>query len=643
VGGVFVAALAMSGVARGQAPEEAPRTNATQPEAARMVVHLLDYLAKDYAGAVGADGNVLSESEFAEQQEFAETASKTATSIPEVQARPALAAALLALQTAIHDKASPDTVVATARTLQAQVIEATHLVVSPRSWPSVARGAQVFAANCASCHGPQGQGDGPAGVALDPKPANFHSPEMRELAPLAAFNTIRLGVPGTGMPAFPQFSGDEAWDVAFYVVALRYAAATPTTPPSTPTLALHDAATKSDAALTSADATLDLAALRTYEPSPQAAAAPAADSLAIAERLLAEAKTAYEAGDVATARTRALSAYLEGIEPVEPHLRATDPAGVATLEAAMAAVRAAIEAKAAPSELAARIDDAVAQIAAARRLMQSGEFSPALAFTAASAILLREGFEAVLMILALLSVIRATGQRRAALWVHGGWIAALALGFVAWIFSGYLVDFDGAHRELMEGLTSLLAVVVLLVAGFWLHRRTEIGRWNYFLKTKVRDALDGGRLAGLALVAFMAVFREALETVLFLRAVWLEGGQPAHGAIGTAVLGTLAVIIVGAWAVLRFSARIPVRKLFAVSSVVMAVLAVILTGKGLHSLQETGLLGVTALPLPLRSDFVGVYPTAQTFAPQLAMLLLVLGLWWWGRLPSARSAPRTAP
>jgi hypothetical protein len=155
---------------------------------------------------------------------------------------------------------------------------------------------------------------------------------------------------------------------------------------------------------------------------------------------------------------------------------------------------------------------------------------------------------------------------------------------------------------------------------------------------KVRVAIDQKRLVGLAAVAFIAVFREALETVLFLRAIWAEGGDSAKAAMTIGIVGTTLLIIAGAWAVLQLSARIPVRKLFSVSAVLMAGLACILMGKGLHSLQETGALSVTAAPLHTHLDLLGIFPTWETLTAQLLVLGLTAGLWMWGRRPSPRLA-----
>ena len=261
--------------------------------------------------------------------------------------------------------------------------------------------------------------------------------------------------------------------------------------------------------------------------------------------------------------------------------------------------------------------------------------SPWVTFVLTTGILLREGFEAVLILIALLAVIRASGSRKAARWVHGGWVAALGVGIVAWFSSGWLMAISGAQRETLEAVTALFAVAVLLYIGFWLHSRTEITRWQQFIDGKVKSALQGGNLWGLAAISFMAVFREAFETVLFMRAITLEGGAAGAVAMSLGVGVSFAVIFTLSWALLRYSARIPVRKIFSISSVLMAVLAVILTGKGLHALQETGALTVTESWWTSRWDLLGLYPSWETFLPQLLILALAYGLWALGKRPPA--------
>lgn len=617
-------------------PSYAPAAESSD-NSPRLLVHLLSYIANDYPGAVASGGKVISESEFHEQVEFSKSAEDTSKQIKQLGDHPDITRGVTELKNLIGRKGEPVDVDQLARSLQAKVIDATQLEVAPRHWPSLARGKEVFAQNCVSCHGTEGKGDGPASQALTPKPANFlDEKRMAELPPLQAFNTIRLGVPGTGMPSFTSFSDEDAWSVGFYIIALRYGVQNTATVATIDSGTLKLVATSSDEALRKIlpgdDATknLRIKELRLHTENEDIVAT----VLGTARSLLGESLSAYRDGNFEVAKTKALRAYLEGIEPIEPRARATDPSAVTQLEEWMSAVRGSIEARHPVEAVAGTIQAANEQMNVVQKLISHQEISPGVAFAAASAVILREGFEAVLLILALLSVIRAAGSRRAALWVHGGWITALLCGGIAWMFSGYLVDISGAQRELIEASTSLFAVVVLIFVGFWLHSRTEIGRWTHFIDVKVRKALEGKNLFGLASIAFIAVFREAFETVLFLRAIWLEGGAPVKASMAGGVIITLVAIIAGAWAMLRHSVRIPVRQLFAVSSMIMAVLAFILTGKGLHSLQEAGTLDVTAIGISLHSDIVGLFPTYQTLLPQIFVLVLVAGLWVYGRRPS---------
>jgi high-affinity iron transporter len=275
-------------------------------------------------------------------------------------------------------------------------------------------------------------------------------------------------------------------------------------------------------------------------------------------------------------------------------------------------------------------------------LFQNTTSSPLVTLIMTSGILLREGFEAVLILVALLGVIRALKVRRAAAYVHAGWIAALCCGVIAWLFSGWVLRISGAQRELLEGVTSLIAVVMLFYMGFWLHSKTEIGRWKAFIDGKVRQAAEQKNLLGLTFIAFISVFREVFETVLFLRAVWLESGNQAKTAMLAGVTGSLVAVFIMAWLLVRFSAKLPIRKLFSVSSILLIGLALILTGKGFHSLQETGALSVTALPFSLRWDFVGVYGTVETLFSQLVVLAIAIGLWLYTRRPNIANSQRTS-
>ena len=307
----------------------------------------------------------------------------------------------------------------------------------------------------------------------------------------------------------------------------------------------------------------------------------------------------------------------------------------------MAAVRSAIEGQRTLAELQTLIGSANAFIDAADQRLAQRAAGPWVTFVLTAGILLREGFEAVLILIALLAVIRASGSTAATRWVHGGWLAALGVGLLSWFFSGWLLGISGAQREMLEGVTALLAVAVLLYIGFWLHSRTEMSRWTHFVDVQVKTALARRNLWGLAAIAFMAVFREAFETVLFLRAITLEGGALGTSAMAVGVAVSFIVLFALSWALLRSSARLPIRNIFNLSSILMAILAVILTGKGFHALQETGVLTVTQTWWHVTWDLLGIYATWETILPQLLILMLVYALWMFGKRPVARPGTDT--
>jgi len=582
-----------------------PRSLEAAPDqrSPRLVVHLLNYLAKDYGGAVGANGVVLSESEFAEQKEFSRDVLEVARTLPDLASDPSIISDLELLAKTIADRGAATTVAGLATSLQVRVIKATNMQTAPSAPVDVTQGKAVFETYCVSCHGAGGRGDGPAtagtGPRMDPPPANLADQNrMHGIAAMNIYDSVKLGIPGTAMVALPHLSDQDAWNVAHYVLTLS--------------------ATN------------------------EGTAPHAAEALNLARSSLDGAARSYKTGDFRTAKALALRAYLDGIEPIEPRMRASDPAAALALEEKMAAVRAAIQARVSEGALDTAITEAKTELDRAQTLLQGNEMNPSVAFMAASSILLREGFEAVLMILALLGVSRAMHSKTAALWIHAGWMAAVGIGVAAWFGAGALLDISGASREMLEAVTSLIAVVVLLGVGFWLHSRTEIGRWNKFLKIKVRRAVKEKNHLGLASISFIAAFREALETVLFLRAIWVDSGEQAKAALGLGVGLTTAVILLASWALLRFSARIPIRRLFGVSAVIMAVLALILTGKGLHALQEAGLLTITTPRLALRWDLFGVFPTYETLLAQLVLLVTMVWLWQYGRRPSKNSGQTLA-
>ena len=163
----------------------------------------------------------------------------------------------------------------------------------------------------------------------------------------------------------------------------------------------------------------------------------------------------------------------------------------------------------------------------AEEKLGSGGLSPATAFVSALVILLREGLEAILLLAAIIAYVTKTKRQDALVWVHAGWVAALALGAVTWIAATYFIAISGTSREMTEGVTALIASVMLLYVGYWLHGRSQAKAWSQFLSDQVGAALEKKTLWAMASVSFLAVYRESSKSCCFTKRC---GCKPARVA-----------------------------------------------------------------------------------------------------------------
>ena len=205
-------------------------------------------------------------------------------------------------------------------------------------------------------------------------------------------------------------------------------------------------------------------------------------------------------------------------------------------------------------------------------------------------ILLREGLEAVLVVAAILALLVRAGRRDALPAVHAGWIVALLLGAITWAVASYVVTISGATREVTEGVTALVATVVLIWVGFWMHDKSHAARWAAYLRSRLQGALGRRAAWGLAAVSFIAVYREVFETVLFYEALWLQTAPGARHALMGGLAAAAVALVLLSWLIVRGSLRLPLGIFFGATSIVLAALAVVLAGKGIKALQEAAIL-----------------------------------------------------
>jgi high-affinity iron transporter len=235
-----------------------------------------------------------------------------------------------------------------------------------------------------------------------------------------------------------------------------------------------------------------------------------------------QALRAIDAGKWNDARAAILEAYLQEIEPVEALLRARDASVVSALEQAFTRARASIEAHAPTAA-----DDARHLLAAIDRARRVGHEhgTPASVFWFSLLILVREGFEATVVVAALLAVLKKSKQLAQTRVVHAGWISALAVGALCFAFGRTLVA--GANRERVEGIFALLAVAMLLHAALWLNARNTTRKMMGDLREKMGEALGRGSATALFAISFTAVFRESFETAIFLEGLAIDAPRAA--------------------------------------------------------------------------------------------------------------------
>jgi len=205
---------------------------------------------------------------------------------------------------------------------------------------------------------------------------------------------------------------------------------------------------------------------------------------------------------------------------------------------------------------------------------------------AAALIALREGLEAALIVGVVLAYLRRIGylEGRRSVWT-GVIVAVLASLGLAFLFQLVGTKLEGRAEQVFEGATMFLAVAVLTGMIFWMHYQARLIKTS--LERNVQDAVETGNRWGLMLVAFIAVFREGVETALFLSAAaFASDGQ---GTLIGALLGLLAAISIGLL-IYASSARLNIRLFFNITSVLLLLFAAGLLANGIHEFQEAGII-----------------------------------------------------
>ncbi|MGV3624134.1 MAG: cytochrome c/FTR1 family iron permease, partial [Archangium sp.] len=556
------------------------------------VVGLLEYLEGDYANALATND----QAELEEQRGFADEVVKQLEAGGD-EAAPYLERAK-AIQTVIGEAKPATEVTPLCGALAKSIAKDKQLVQAAKRYPSLDEGKKQYEAICATCHGVTGAADTEVAKALDPPPANFLEAErMATLTPYKVFNTTSFGIPGTGMANFDSLPEDTRWAQAFHIFTLRQ----PACDHVPPRVSVAELATSTDVLLAQKYGEKEVACLRRKMPEEDGS------SLAVAQKLLDEALVLYAKGDTAGARQAVVDAYLNGLEPVEPMLRARDERLVAQLEQAFTRTRVAAQSG---EHFEAEVLEVKVLLGKAQNANTASGFWAV--FVAALLILLREGFEAVVVVGALLAVLKKMQATQLAKVVHAGWISSLVFGGAAFMLAHQF--FAGANREWLETVVALVAVGLLLYAALWLNARANISKHMTEVRGEMTQALASGSTVSLFFIAFSSVGRESLETALFLQGL---AADSFDGAVWGAVAGLVALL--GLIVMVRtVGFKLPMQTLFKVSTIALVVTAVMLLGKGVHGLQELGILPIRPVPF-IQVDALGLFPDLWSLLAQLAL------------------------
>ncbi len=557
-------------------------------------------------------------------------------------------------------------------------------------------GRQLYDTHCASCHGPRAMGDGPAARGMSPPPPALGTPAvMRDRTPGLLYRILSVGVAGTPMSAWSGIlSANDRWNIIAYLNTLR-------APGSLAEgqglyvqkcAACHGAAGASNGALTAALSRLpaelssfawqaeksdsqlaeivragvpgtamppsrDLSAaevdrivayvrtlaLTDFQPTSAPTVANDADATRRAILgLLDESLAAARAGRHDEANDRAFDAYI-AFEPLETPARARDPGLVSSLERHFADFKGAIKGNDLRSAEGAR--NAVEEGLPALMALTQHTVGAWEAFLQSLLIILREGFEAILVIGAIVALLIKTGHRERLRSIWFGVLSALGASGLTAVVLATLLSAIPASREIIEGITMLVAVAVLFSVSYWLISKVEAAKWQQFIREKVTAALEHGGGTTLAFVAFLAVYREGAETALFYQALFQEGrGNGIPIALG--LLAGVAGLVVIFTLFYRYGVKIRLRPFFAVTSALLYYLAFVFMGKGIAELQEGNIVPITVLPGWPHVEAMGIFPTVETLLAQAILVALfvfaILKTFWPRRAVTLPTMPPDA-
>lgn len=626
-----------------------------QQEMARRLVLLGNYISGDYKVAVNDEAQVTNEDEYAEMLEFSKVIKELY--LGEGLKDPQIVEKMDLLAQQIREKAKPQLVKESAKSLVKSLKESHELAASLGALPSFKKGKSLYEGYCASCHNLNGDAKTPLAGTMEPPPRDLIEEEFyADLSPARVHNTLKLGIDGTSMISYENIlSEEDKWSVSFYVASLPFLKASY---PKTKALQSMVAQAGSsltwsriadmsssqlwaflykDLGLTGNEQKQVFSELRrgAFDPTLMAlvgdGSAPlkeprsftdGREALAYTRQQMKELAEDLGEKQVSDLSGKLLDVYLEGFEFFERELKILAPEKLIPLEKKFMAMREQAREGASQERIKEALLALDEELGSLERLFLARKQGDGLSVfsdvMSSITIIVREGLEAFLIVMALLALVQNLGVRHAKRWIHSAWISAVVLGFLTYFLMNQVFEMSGASREVMEAALTGVAVVMLFYTGFWLLSQSNSQKWNHFVKGESKNKLAQGDLLTFFGLAFVAVYREAAETVLFYGAL-LNTAQSKSMVILGFFIGVFFLLCL-CLAMLYYNVKIPLNKFFKVTSSLMFLLSFVLMGKAVYEIIESGYLVGTYLEKFPRLEALGLYPFAETLLAQGVLL-----------------------
>lgn len=345
------------------------------------------------------------------------------------------------------------------------------------------------------------------------------------------------------------------------------------------------------------------------------------------EKILKQSVKTFEKGDLDQARIEVDQAYFGHYEKLgfeKTVMSYISGKRASIVEYQFSTIKKSMKADAPKGQVKSEVTELISLLREDANKLDGKKESKLSVFLSSLVIITREGFEAILIVGVIVAYLRKTKNQDKLKYVYWGVGLALVSSVIMAFLLNSLSAITGANQEIIEGLTMLLAVVVMFHVSNWMIGKADADAWSGYIKEKVDTSIAKGSIFSLAFTAFLAVFREGAETILFYQAL-LSGTKEYPNLIWIG-FGVGCLLLVVIYLAIRFlSIRIPMKPFFVGTSLLLFIMTVTFLGNGIKELQEGNLIsatmidGVTAVPL------LGIYPTLETLIPQIILVVITIG------------------